>query len=113
MDKAGAMLGLSPIVAKNMTPEQAEARKLANFVEIDLVLQGQRLIEYPNYVPTWDYSVTVMRVTHPERYEIYSATLPKRLPRFRVPMASDDRDTVLDLQAAVSQAYDQENSANR
>jgi len=51
--------------------------------------------------------VVVTRWTHPDRYEIYSATLPKRLPRFRVPLASDDRDTVLDLQSAVAKAYDQ------
>ena len=29
------------------------------------------------------------------------------LHRFRVPLASDDRDTVLDLQAAVARAFDQ------
>ena len=80
----------------------------AHVVEIDLVLQGQTLIEYAkDSAPTWDYAVVVTRWTHPDRYEIYSATLPKRLPRFRVPLASDDRDTVLDLQAAVGRAYDQ------
>jgi len=77
-------------------------------VEVDLILQGQPLIEYAkDSAPTWDYAVVVTRWTHPDRYEIYSATLPKRLPRFRVPLASDDRDTVLDLQAAVARAYDQ------
>ena len=77
-------------------------------VEIDLILQGQGLIDYAkDSAPTWDYAVVVTRWTHPDRYEIYSATLPKRLPRFRVPLASDDRDTVLDLQAALARAYDQ------
>lgn len=86
-----------------------EVKKMnANIVEIDLVLQGQTLIDYAkDAAPTWDYAVVVTRWTHPDRYEIYSATLPKRLPRFRVPLASDDRDTVLDLQSAVSRAYDQ------
>jgi hypothetical protein len=86
-----------------------EVRKMnANIVEIDLVLQGQTLIDCAkDTTPTWDYAVVVTRWTHPDRYEIYSATLPKRLPRFRVPLASDDRDTVLDLQAAVGRAYDQ------
>jgi hypothetical protein len=86
-----------------------EVKKMnANVVEIDLVLQGQTLIDYAkDAAPTWDYAVVVTRWTHPDRYEIYSATLPKRLPRFRVPLASDDRDTVLDLQSAVSRAYDQ------
>jgi hypothetical protein len=86
-----------------------EVKKMnANVVEIDLVLQGQTLIDYAkDAAPTWDYAVVVTRWTHPDRYEIYSATLPKRLPRFRVPLASDDRDTVLDLQSAVARAYDQ------
>ena|ERR1051325_1122463 len=88
---------------------RAEVKKLnAHVVEIDLVLQGQTLLEgAKDSAPTWDYAVVVTRWTHPDRYEIYSATLPKRLPRFRVPLASDDRDTVLDLQAAVARAYDQ------
>ena len=88
---------------------RAEVKKMnAHVVEIDLVLQGQTLIEgAKDSAPTWDYAVVVTRWTHPDRYEIYSATLPKRLPRFRVPLASDDRDTVLDLQAAVTRAYDQ------
>ncbi len=86
-----------------------EVKKMnANVVEIDLVLQGQTLIDYAkDATPAWDHAVVVTRWTHPDRYEIYSATLPKRLPRFRVPLASDDRDTVLDLQAAVARAYDQ------
>src|SRR5437868_2018033 len=86
-----------------------EVKKMnANVVEIDLVLQGQTLIDCAKDAsPAWDYAVVVTRWTHPDRYEIYSATLPKRLPRFRVPLASDDRDTVLDLQSAVAKAYDQ------
>jgi Protein of unknown function (DUF4058) len=85
-----------------------EVRRMnTNIVEIDLVLQGQTLIDTRDAAPAWDYAVVVTRWTHPDRYEIYSATLPKRLPRFRVPLASDDRDTVLDLQAAVLRAYDQ------
>jgi Nif-specific regulatory protein len=40
MYKAGAMADLSPIFAKNMTPEQAEARKLATFLETGQTLAG-------------------------------------------------------------------------
>jgi hypothetical protein len=80
----------------------------ANLVEIDLVLQGHPTLEYSrDGLPDWDYAVTVTRATQPERYEIYSATLQKRLPRFRLPLAADDRDTVLDLQASFSRCYDQ------
>src|SRR5262249_55047445 len=80
----------------------------ANLVEIDLVLQGQPTLEYSREgLPAWDYAVTVTRASQPERYEIYSATLQKRLPRFRLPLAADDRDTVLDLQASFTRCYDQ------
>jgi hypothetical protein len=80
----------------------------ANLVEIDLVLQGEPLLDYSrDGLPEWNYAVTVTRAAQPERYEIYTATLQKRLPRFRMPLASDDRDTVLDLQSAFSRCYDQ------
>ena len=80
----------------------------ANLVEIDLVLQGQPTLEYSrDGLPDWDYAVTVTRATQAERYEIYTATLQKRLPRFRMPLAADDRDTVLDLHTAFTRCYDQ------
>jgi hypothetical protein len=80
----------------------------AGLVEIDLVLQGQPTLEYSrDGLPDWDYAVTVTRATQPERFEIYTATLQKRLPRFRLPLASDDRDTVLDLHQAFTRCYDQ------
>src|SRR6266511_4112834 len=86
----------------------------ASLVEIDLVLQGQPTLEYSrDGLPDWDYAVTVTRSTQPERYEIYTATLQKRLPRFRLPLAADDRDTVLDLQAAFTRCYDQSNFASK
>jgi hypothetical protein len=89
--------------------KRQEGRKAgANLVEIDLVLQGQPTLEYSrDGLPDWDYAVTVTRSTQPERYEIYTATLQKRLPRFRLPLASDDRDTVLDLHTSFTRCYDQ------
>ena len=80
----------------------------ANLVELDLVLQGQPTLEYSrDGLPDWDYAVTVTRASGPERFEIYTATLQKRLPRFRLPLAADDRDTVLDLHTAFTRCYDQ------
>lgn len=80
----------------------------ANLVEIDLVLQGQPLLDYSREgLPDWDYAVTVTRTTQPDRFEIYTATLQKRLPRFRLPLAGDDRDTVVDLQTAFARCFDQ------
>lgn len=80
----------------------------ANLVEIDLVLQGEPMLDYSREgLPDWDFAVTVTRAAQPERYEIYTATLQKRLPRFRLPLAGDDRDTVVDLQVAFTRSYDQ------
>jgi hypothetical protein len=89
--------------------KRREGRNVAaNLVEIDLVLQGQPMLDYSREnLPEWDYAVTVTRATQPDRYEIYTATLQKRLPRFRLPLAGDDRDTVVDLHTAFTRCYDQ------
>ena len=50
--------------------------------------------------------MTVTRGATPDRFEIYTAAVPKRLPKFKLPLAPDDRDTVLDLQTAFARAYD-------
>jgi hypothetical protein len=79
----------------------------ASLVEIDLVLQGPPMLDYSrDGLPDWDYAVTVTRATQPDRYEIYTATLQKRLPKFRLPLAPDDRDTVIDLQTTFTRSYD-------
>jgi hypothetical protein len=80
----------------------------ANLVEIDLVLQGQPMLDYSREgLPDWDYAVTVTRATQKDRFEIYTATLQKRLPRFRLPLAHDDRDMVVDLHTTFTRSYDQ------
>ena len=79
----------------------------ANAAEIDLVLRGEPMLEYAREgLPPWDYLVTVTRCTIIARYEIYTSTVEKPLPRFRLPMAPDDRDIVVNLQEAFTRAYD-------
>jgi len=91
------------------TRKQARTQN-ASVVEIDLILQGQPMLDYSrDGLPEWDYAITVTRCSQPERYEIYTTTLQKRLPRFKIPLAPDDRDTVLDLQATFARCYDQGN----
>jgi hypothetical protein len=86
----------------------------ASLVEIDLVLQGQPLFDYPQGGPPgWDYVVTVTRANQPDRPEAFPANLQKRLPRFRLPLARDDRDTLIDLHAAFARAYDQGSFAGK
>jgi Protein of unknown function (DUF4058)/Protein of unknown function (DUF2934) len=86
----------------------------ASLVEMDFVLQGQPMLEYSREgLPRWDYAITVARASHPDRYEIYTATLQQRLPRFRVPLAATDRDLVLDLQTVFGHCYDRADFGDR
>jgi hypothetical protein len=79
----------------------------ANIVEIDVVLQGKPTLDYNrDGLPKWKYAVTVTRASQPDRYEIYTATLDKRLPRFRLPLAADDRDSVIDLNVAFGRCFE-------
>ena len=85
---------------------RAEASRGA-IVEIDLLTQGKPTLDFArDGLPPHDQTVTVTRGGTPERYEIYTAALAKRLPRFRLPLAADDKDTIFDLQTALNRAYD-------
>lgn len=89
------------------TRAQAIGGKAAT-VEIDLITQGKPALDFSrDGLPEYDHTVTVTRAPTPDRYEIYTATVSKRLPKFKLPLAADDRDTVLDLQVAIARAYDQ------
>src|SRR5207253_8168140 len=86
----------------------------AAVVEIDLVMQGKPTLTYSrDGLPEFDHAVSVTRSTAPDRYEIYTATIQKRLPKFKLPLAADDRDALLDLQAAFARAYDLGTFANQ
>lgn len=112
---------VSPVNKTTDTGRQAYLNKRregksngANLVEIDLSLQGSPMLEYSrDGLPDWDYAVTVTRAAQPDRYEIYTSTMQKRLPRFRLPLSTDDRDTVVDLQVAFTRAYDQGNFSSQ
>jgi hypothetical protein len=95
--------------------QRRQAREAqASVVEIDLVLQGKPALEYSrDGLPPWDYAVTVTRSARADRLEIYTATLQKRLPRFRLPLAQGDRDSVLDLQDAFQRCFAEGDYAGR
>ena len=79
----------------------------AAVVEIDLVTQGKPPLEFDrSQLPEHHYTVTVTRGTAPHRHQVYAAVLSKRLPPFKLPLAADDRDTVIDLQVSFTRAYD-------
>ena len=79
----------------------------AAVVEIDLVTQGKPPLEFDrSQLPEHHYTVTVTRGTAPHKHQVYAAVLSKRLPPFKLPLAADDRDTVIDLQVSFARAYD-------
>lgn len=86
----------------------------AGVVEIDLLTQGKPTLDFNrDGLPDHDYTVTVTRGNSPDRFEIYTAGVSKRLPKFKLPLAADDKDTVVDLQVAVARAHDQGNFAKQ
>jgi hypothetical protein len=92
--------------AYHETRQQARAAGAA-LVEIDLVLQGKPLLDFNrDTLGEWDYAVSVTRASQPDVYEVYTTTLPKRIQRFRLPLASEDRDVVLDLHPVYARCYE-------
>jgi hypothetical protein len=80
----------------------------ANVAEIDLLLQGKPLVECsPEDLLGRDYAIVVTRDSNPLRPESCPWMLQKRLPKFRLPMAGDDKDAIVDVQAVFSRAFEQ------
>jgi hypothetical protein len=95
--------GRSEYIAGRTQARQAGA----HVVEHDLVLQGQTCLDVaPDGLPEYDYAITVGRARQPDRFEMYTTTVQKKLPRIRLPLAADDRDLVVDVQAIFTRAYD-------
>jgi hypothetical protein len=94
--------------------DRRRASRGASLVEIDLLLQGQPMLEYSrDKLEKWDDAVTLTRAASPDRHEIYTTTLQKPLTRFRLPLSPDDRDTVLDLQTIFTRCYDHADFAGK
>jgi hypothetical protein len=90
--------------------DQRERARLqgANVIEIDLLLQGKPIIDAnTESLPEYDYVVCVSRARLSGKYELYTTTLAKRLSRIRVPLTSEERDLILDLQVLFARCYDQ------
>ena len=77
----------------------------ANLVEIDLLRGGQRLPTREPLAPA-DYYAFVCRKEQLPKVDVYGWTLQQPLPSIPIPLAGDDPDVVLDLQAALTTTYD-------
>jgi hypothetical protein len=93
-------------LAYQATRSAAQAER-AGCVEFDLLTQGSPPIDFDrSSLPPHDTTVTVTRGGTPNRYEIYTSGVRRRLPKFKLPLSADDRDTILDLQLAFVRAYE-------
>lgn len=80
-------------------------RQGADYVEIDLVMDGQSVLNLdPAGLPDCDYTVIVTRAVQPDRHHVYTSLITKVLPRVRMPLGGDHRD--IDLQSVVTRAYE-------
>ncbi len=92
--------------------KQREVRySQAHLVEIDLLRYGPHVLAVSEAQVRgrfdYDYLFSVNRAASPRyRFEVYPRTVRHRLPRIRVPLAGDDPDVPLDLQAALERAYE-------
>ncbi len=82
----------------------------ASLVEIDLLRSGRPTVrvssEQLDTLRPWRYLVAVTR-RWPSRQEVYAVPLERRLPRVAIPLAGDDNDVPLDLQAAFTRCWDE------
>ncbi len=97
---------------KSYKKKQREVRgSPANLVEIDLLRAGRHVLALPELVArrraAYNYLVSVNRaVGNRGRFQFYPHKLRDRLPRIGVPLAGDDPDVPLDLQAGFARVYE-------
>jgi hypothetical protein len=92
--------------------KQREVRKsTAHLVEIDLLRTGHHVVAVPEWVARgrgpYEYLISTNRAGGlRDLFDLYPRRLRERLPRIRIPLADDDPDVPLDLQAAISRVYE-------
>jgi hypothetical protein len=94
-----------------LTKQREVLQSSTHLVEIDLLRGGAHVLAVPEGIARaraeYDYLVCVNRAREPRiDYELYPRRLRERLPRVRIPLAGDDPDVPLDLQAVLVQAYE-------
>jgi hypothetical protein len=88
-----------------------------HLVEIDLLRRGRHVVAIPKWrvkpLEPFEFLCCVSRWPYRNRFELYPRTLRQRLPRLRIPLADDDPDATLDVQAALEQVYTEGRYARR
>lgn len=76
-----------------------------HLIELDLLRSGQRM-PMRDPLPPGDYYVMVSRAPHRPMADVYAFGLRDRLPTIPIPLAEDDPDVPLELQAVFNTLYD-------
>jgi Protein of unknown function (DUF4058) len=99
------------------TKQKETLARECHLVEIDLLRQGRHVVAVPEWrvkpLKPFDSLCCVNRWPARNRFELYPRTLRQRLPRVRIPLAPDDPDAILDVQAALEQVYNEGRYARR
>jgi hypothetical protein len=89
--------------------QQETISRDCHLVEIDLLRHGRHVLCVPEwrieFLRPFDTLCCVSRWPMRNRYELYPRSLRERLARVKIPLADDDPDAALDLQAALEQVY--------
>lgn len=82
----------------------------ANLVEMDLLRTGDLTVRVSEEklagLPQWHYLVAVSR-HWPLQQCLYAFALERRLPRIALPLAKDDKDITVDLQAVFARCWEE------
>ena len=79
-------------------------RQQVHFVELDLLLRGQRLpMEQP--LPTGDFYAFLRRAENRKQSQVYAWTIRQALPTVPIPLLVPDPDIPLDLAGLFALAY--------
>jgi hypothetical protein len=84
---------------------EAVLRSAVHLVEIDLLRGGERLPVLEE-LPAADYFAIVSRADRRPYAGLWPVRLRERLPEIPIPLAGEDPDAPLDLQAALDAVYD-------
>jgi hypothetical protein len=86
---------------------EATLKQGVNLVELDFLLQGRSPLPVDrSHLPAFDYLVGIIRSRSPDRYELHTFTIDRRLPKIRLPLLPDDNDLMVDLQEIFDRTYD-------
>ena len=79
---------------------------LTHLVEIDLLRSGQPM-PMRGEIPETDYRILVSRSQSRPQAQLYTFSVRQEIPKFFLPLQSEDSEPIIDLQYLLNQVYDQ------